>query len=99
MATGTNTVVLFLKKRNDKFFEKTKSAVEETISTLKDNTINGIEKPISEYVNRIWGTLSLKDYQSLLKKSPNETVQAQYSSLLVLLCQVMVNHSIIQEMF
>lgn len=75
MATGTNTVVLFLKRKNDKFFDKTKATLEESLATNKDNTINEIEKPISKYVSYVWDGLTYKDYLTLLKKHPNEAVQ------------------------
>jgi len=75
MATGTNTVVLFLRRKNSKFFGKTRIAVEESIATYKDNTINEIEKPISKYVGHVWEGITYKDYLTLLKKNPNEVVQ------------------------
>ena len=75
MATGTNTVVLFLRRKNSKFFGKTKDAVEESISMLKDNTINEIERPISKYVGYVWEGITYKDYLTLLKKNPNEVIQ------------------------
>jgi len=74
MATGTNTVVLFLRRKNGKFFDKTRVALEESLATHKDNTINEIEKPVSKYVSYVWEGLADKDYQTLLKKIPNEAV-------------------------
>lgn len=75
MATGTNTVVLFLKRKNSNFFNKTKNALAESLTMYKDNTINEIEKPISKYVGYVWDGLTYKDYLTLLKKNPNEAVQ------------------------
>jgi len=75
MATGTNTVVLFLKRKNGNFFNKTKDALAESLAMHKDNTINEIEKPISKYVGYVWDGLTYKDYLTLLKKNPNEAVQ------------------------
>ncbi|VDR33843.1 Type I restriction enzyme EcoKI specificity protein [Alistipes sp. cv1] len=75
MATGTSTVVLFLRRKNGKFFVKIKTALEESLATSKDNTINEIEKPISKYVKYVWSGLTYKDYLTLLKKNPNEAVQ------------------------
>ncbi|HPH62019.1 MAG TPA: restriction endonuclease subunit S [Paludibacteraceae bacterium] len=76
MATGTNTVVLFLRRKNSNFYEKTKNALEESIATHKDNTINEIEKPISKYVGHVWEGITYKDYLTLLKKNPNEAIQS-----------------------
>ena len=75
MATPTNTVILFLRRKNGLFFDKTKAAVNVFLSTLKDATINEIETPIAKYVNSVWEGLSYKDYLTLLKKTPNEIVQ------------------------
>lgn len=75
MATGTNTVVLFLRRKNGKFFDKTRVTLEESLAAYKDNTINEIEKPISKYVSYVWEGLTYKDYFTLLKKNPNEAVQ------------------------
>jgi type I restriction enzyme M protein len=75
MATGTNTVVLFLRRKNNKFFGKTKNAIEESIAIYKDNTINEIEKPIAKYVGHVWKKIAYTDYLTLLKKNPNEAVQ------------------------
>lgn len=75
MATNTSTVVLFLRRKNSNFFEKTRNALEESIATHKDNTINEMEKPISEYVGHVWEGITYKDYLTLLKKNPNEAIQ------------------------
>ncbi len=80
MATGTNTVVLFLKKRtkkdkNGKTIEDYKNAVDDFSQTLQDKTINGIEKPVTQYISHVWEGISFEDYVSLMKKQPNETVK------------------------
>jgi len=49
MATGTNTVVLFLRKRN-KFFAKNKRTdVEKFFTHFQDVTLNGVENAVSKY--------------------------------------------------
>lgn len=75
MATGTNTVVLFLQRRNNYESIKLKKAVEIFFADHKDVTLNGIEKPVSKYVNHVWEGLMFDDYVSLLKKEPNKVVQ------------------------
>lgn len=75
MATGTNTVVLFMRRRNNYDITNFEGMVENIFSTFKDNTINGIEKPVSKYVAHTWEGLSISDYISLLKKQPNEAIK------------------------
>lgn len=76
MATNTNTVVLFLRRRDNYFASNTKSAVETYFRTLNDVTINGIEVPVSKYVTHVWEGLDYADYVTLLQKSPNDKVKA-----------------------
>lgn len=76
MATNTNTVVLFLRRRDNYFAANTKSAVETYFRSLNDVTINGIETPASKYVAHVWEGLDYADYVTLLQKAPNDKVRA-----------------------
>lgn len=76
MATNTNTVVLFLHRRDNYFATNTKVAVNTYFRTLNDVTINGIETPASKYVAHVWEGLDYTDYVTLLQKSPNDKVKA-----------------------
>lgn len=76
MATPINTVVLFLRRRDNYFAANTKAAVDTYFRTLNDVTINGIETPASKYVAHVWEGLDYADYVTLLQKSPNEKVKA-----------------------
>ncbi|EKT3966050.1 restriction endonuclease subunit S [Flavobacterium psychrophilum] len=75
MATGTNTVTLFLRRRANKLSAEWKKSVAHFFENLQDITINGIEKPVAKYVNHVWVTISFNDYSSLLEKTPNEAIQ------------------------
>jgi type I restriction enzyme M protein len=75
MATGTNTVTLFLRRRNNADSYNVEEAIKKCFVNLQDVTINGIEKPISKYVAHVWDTLSFEDYKTLLQKSPNKNVE------------------------
>lgn len=75
MATNTNTVVLFLRRRDNYFAANTKAAVDTYFRTLNDVTINGIETPASKYVAHVWEGLEYADYVTLLQKSPNDRVK------------------------
>lgn len=74
MATGTNTVTLFLKRRNNADAFNIEEAIKKVFENLQDVTINGIEKPLQKYVSYVWDTISVDDYKTLLQKSPNEKI-------------------------
>ena len=76
MATNTNTVVLFLRRRDNYFAINTKVAVDAYFRTLNDVTINGIETPALKYVAHVWEGIDYADYVTLLQKSPNDKVKA-----------------------
>lgn len=75
MATGTNTVTLFLRRRNNYEASNIRKSVEKAIGNTKDITINGIEKPISKYVAHVWQGVSFEDYISLIEKQPNDAIK------------------------
>jgi type I restriction enzyme M protein len=74
MATGTNTVTLFLRRRNNYESKNLKKSVDKFFTDFQDVTLNGIEKPITKYVNHVWEGLTFDDYVSLLNKTPNKKV-------------------------
>ena len=74
MATGTNTVTLFLRRRNNFVAFNTEEAVKKFLTNLQDVTINGIENPIRKYVNHVWDGITFDDYKTLIQKTPNEKV-------------------------
>jgi type I restriction enzyme M protein len=74
MATGTNTVTLFLRRRNNYESSNRKIGVEKFFTNLQDVTLNGIEKPVTKYINHVWEGLTFDDYISLLKKEPNKVI-------------------------
>lgn len=74
MATGTNTVTLFLRRKNNHNNLNLKSAVDEFFINLQDVTLRDTEKPIAKYVSYVWEGLSFKDYLTLAQKNPNESV-------------------------
>lgn len=76
MATGTNTVVLFLRRRNNHEHLNIHKSVEDFFTVQNDVVVNGIEKPFSKYVAHVWEDLSFTDYLTLINKQPNEKVQA-----------------------
>lgn len=75
MATETNTVTLFLRRRNNADAFNVEEAVKRFFENLNDVTINGIEKPVHRYVAHVWEGLNFDDYITLLSKQPNEVVK------------------------
>jgi len=75
MATGTNTVTLFLRRRNNADAINIEEAIKKVFVNLQDVTINGIETPISKYVANVWDDLTFEDYKTLLQKTPNKKVE------------------------
>lgn len=75
MATGTNTVVLFLKKRNNYAWGNIKSSVEKFFQNYNDITVNRIENIFSKYVKYVWEGIKFKDYISLCKNEINKDIE------------------------
>jgi len=73
MATGINTVILFLKRVENR---KTNIIyyIEKVISEEKDLTINGIKEPISKFLKTNY-KISFQDFISLLKNKPNDKIK------------------------
>jgi type I restriction enzyme M protein len=74
MATGTNTVTLFLRRRNNADAYNIEEATKKSFVNLQDVTINGIENPITKYLAQVWDTISFDDYKTLMQSKPNEKV-------------------------
>lgn len=75
MATGTNTVVLFLRRRNNYECINLQKSIDKFFTDFTDVTINEIEFPVSKYVSYVWNGLTFDDYVTLLEKSPNDNVK------------------------
>lgn len=77
MATGTNTVTLFLERKPNNDWKKIETAIKNFFDKPKETTVNGIEKAFSKYVSTVFEGLELADYISLVSKKPNENIQKQ----------------------
>lgn len=75
MATGTNTVVLFLRRRNNYDCINLQKSVDKFFTDKNDVTINNIETPVSKYVSYVWENLTIDDYLTLLNKEPSDKVE------------------------
>lgn len=74
MATGTNTVVLFLRRKNNAEHTNILASVNKAFETKADITIKSIEKPLSKYISYVWENISFEDYLSLIENNPNENI-------------------------
>ncbi|MDR2170285.1 MAG: N-6 DNA methylase [Planctomycetaceae bacterium] len=74
MATGTNTVILFLRRRNNYETINLRQSVERFFNNFQDATHNDIDKPVAKYVRHVWENISLDDYITMLKKTPNKKI-------------------------
>lgn len=77
MATNTNTVTLFLKRRDNSDWKKIESAISNFFDKPKDVTVLGIEKAFSKYVSSVYEGLTIEDYISFVNKKPSEVFKAQ----------------------
>ena len=71
MATNTNTVTLFLKRRSNSDYKIVETAVISFFDKPKDVTVLGIEKAFSKYVSAVYDNISLEDYISFINRKPN----------------------------
>lgn len=75
MATGTNTVTLFLERRPNSDWELIYNAIKSFFERPKDVTVLGIEKAFSKYVDEVFEDISFNDYISLVLREPNQKIQ------------------------
>lgn len=66
MATGTNTVTLFLKKREENHWLRVKDSVNEFMERFRDITCNGIDKAFSKYCKEVYLEMDFDQYLFLL---------------------------------
>jgi len=75
MATGTNTVILFLKRRDNFHIKNLEEWIRKVFYYSRDMTIDGIENPLRKYISHVWKGILLDDYKTLLDKSPNDRIK------------------------
>ncbi len=72
MKTGTNTVVLFLERRNDLDHVNITREVDQFFVSKNDVAVAGLENAFSTFVSSIYDGLSLDDYLSIFSDAPTE---------------------------
>lgn len=76
MKTGTNTVILFLERRNNNDHKVIMREIDRFFVTKTDVAVAGVENAFSAYVASVYEGLSFDDYISLLSGTPTETARA-----------------------
>lgn len=75
MATGTNTITLFLKRRKDTDHQEIHNAIERFFENgFIAKEVNAIENPFETYVNTVF-QVDLSDYQSFVNRQPNDRIK------------------------
>lgn len=74
MATGTNTVIMFLKKRSEVDYLVIKKLVDKYIQNLADFSYDGSLKVMSKYVETCFDNISYEDYLSYINNKPNQNI-------------------------
>lgn len=75
MATGTNTVVLFLRRKNNMEHVNIQVSIDKLFESKKDITINSLEKPLSKYLSHVWENVTFDDYMTLVEKNANAAIK------------------------
>lgn len=75
MATGTNTVILFLQKRAEVDCIIIDKLIKDFFSSYIDFTYNGVPNVINELITECFEDINFKDYISLIKHCPNSTIK------------------------
>lgn len=74
MATGSNTIILFLEKIDSENNEKLKNLLENSFKSNQDLTINGIIQPIQSYLDFVYSEFDFIDFISLRNKNPTKKI-------------------------
>lgn len=71
MATGTNTVIMFLERRSNNDHIHIQNAINKFFENAKDVTVLGIEKAFSKYVTAVFEDITFDDYVSFVNRKPS----------------------------
>lgn len=75
MATGTNTVTLFLQRRENSHWKSIEAQIKRFTQQPQNTTCNGIENAFGKYVAEVWEGITFEDYVSLFAQKPSEALQ------------------------
>lgn len=72
MATGTNTVTLFLERRSNSDHIHIQNSIKDFFEKPKDVTVLGVEHAFSKYVSLVFGDIHFSDYISFVNRKPSD---------------------------
>lgn len=75
MATGTNTVIAYLKRRPKSDATIALNLVNKFFVDYSDFTFNNTANIVKNYVSEVFNDISLSDYISLIKHEPTESIK------------------------
>ena len=81
MATGTNTVILFLRRRNNYQWKTVETHIQKAFETKQDLTIHGTEKLIGKYLKNTDQKLSIEEYFQKFQNDELEKEKLLYFAL------------------
>lgn len=84
METGTNTIILFLRKKTNNYYDNIKNTVKDLVNGIyvNDIAINGIDHCVSKYLKDVYNDeITLEEYNILLNncKNLNKEISNKYS--------------------
>lgn len=75
MATGTNTIIVFLEKRNETDYMICEDLVDKFIKLYKDFSYDGVYNVIKKYVEEYFEDFTTEEYINLLKNKINDKIK------------------------
>lgn len=75
MATGVNTVILFLQKRSEVDFNIIQKLIEDFFNSYIDFTYNGTLNVINKLITECFEDINFVDYTSLIRHCPNDAIK------------------------
>lgn len=67
MKTGTNTIILFLERRQDNEYKELEKSISVFFENSLDITVNKIENAFSKFVSNVYDDLTFDDYVKIIK--------------------------------
>lgn len=75
MATGTNTVIVFIEKRSDTHQKQIKMLIDEFFYNFNDFSYDGVKNVVVQYINDCFDNLSFDDYKSFVINKPTDNLK------------------------
>lgn len=73
MATGTNTVIVFIEKRPDTHQKQIKMLIDDFFSNYNDFSYDGSKNVVTQYINDCFDNISFDEYISFIINEPTDS--------------------------